>query len=77
MWIFGGGYVGGDKAGSGNPSGLLARSNNGIIFVEINYRLGALGWMGGSDVQNDGDANAGLWDQRLALKWIQEHIAGL
>jgi len=74
VWIFGGAYVGGDKAGRGSPAGLLERSNNEIVFVQINYRLGALGWMGGSSVQEDGEANAGLWDQRLALQWIQKHI---
>lgn len=38
--IFGGGYVIGDKNAQGNPAGLLARSNDGIIYVTFNYRLG-------------------------------------
>lgn len=41
----------------------------------MNYRLGAFGWLSGPTFQEDGDANAGLLDQRLALEWVQEHIA--
>ena len=42
--IFGGGYVIGDKNAQGNPAGLLARSNDGIIYVTFNYRLGLYVW---------------------------------
>lgn len=45
-----------------------------MIFVAINYRLGAFGWLSGPEVERDGDANAGLLDQRLALEWVQQHI---
>lgn len=38
--IFGGGFVIGDKNSVGNPAGLLARSNDSIIYVTFNYRLG-------------------------------------
>jgi acetyl esterase/lipase len=44
VWIYGGGYVSGDKTSSGNPAGLIARSlengNEGIVYVAMNYRLG-------------------------------------
>jgi carboxylesterase type B len=44
VWIVGGGYTAGTKSSAGNPAGILASSieNNGdgVIFVEINYRLG-------------------------------------
>lgn len=44
VWIYGGGYTGGSKAGSGNPAGLLARAQDngqeGVIYVAMNYRLG-------------------------------------
>ncbi|KAK3111790.1 hypothetical protein LTR53_012598 [Teratosphaeriaceae sp. CCFEE 6253] len=79
VWIYGGGYTAGSKSGSGNPAGLLARSENngseGVIYVSMNYRLGAFGWLSGPSLQANGDANAGLLDQRLALEWVQEHIA--
>jgi carboxylesterase type B len=77
VWIYGGGTTAGDKSGinGGNPSGLLDRANDTIIFVSINYRLGAFGWMSGPEFTKDGTPNAGLYDQRLALKWVQEHIS--
>lgn len=41
----------------------------------MNYRLGALGWLSGPSLQAAGGvSNAGLYDQRLALEWVQGHI---
>ena len=77
VWIYGGGYTAGEKSAY-NPAGLIhaSRANNsqGIIFVSLNYRLGAFGWLSGPSLQSDGVANAGLYDQRLALQWVQENI---
>lgn len=42
--------------------------------MALNYRLGAFGFLAGPTLQADGTANAGLYDQRFALEWIQEHI---
>ncbi|KAG8352452.1 hypothetical protein FVEN_g9511 [Fusarium venenatum] len=82
VWIHGGGYALGSKNGwptpGFDPSGLLQHAKdfekNGIIFVALNYRLGALGFLPGSDVEKDGHLNTGLLDQRLALNWVQENI---
>ena len=43
-----------------------------VILVVINYRLGPLGFlsMGSEEVPG----NAGMRDQVMALKWIQDHI---
>jgi carboxylesterase type B len=44
VWIYGGGYTGGDKTSSGNPAGLIASSlqngSEGVVYVAMNYRLG-------------------------------------
>lgn len=44
VWIYGGGFTEGSKTLSGNPAGLIARSQvngqEGVIFVAMNYRLG-------------------------------------
>lgn len=45
------------------------------VYVLMNtLQLGALGWLAGPDLQADGTANAGLYDQRLAFRWIQRNI---
>lgn len=46
----------------------------GILWVNIQYCLGMLGFLGGSDVAHIGVRNAGLLDQRAALEWVQRHI---
>lgn len=78
VWIHGGGYVSGDKTSAGKPNNLLARAKEngeGIIFVAMNYRLGLFGWLSGSNfTSQNGLSNAGLYDQRFALNWIQRYI---
>lgn len=76
VWIYGGGYTSGSKSGqnSGSPNGLLHRGDSNFIYVTLNYRIGALGFLSGPTLQRSGVANAGLWDQRFALEWIQRNI---
>lgn len=67
------------KGGAYNPSGLIKASQNdgnpGVIYVAMNYRLGAMGWLSGPSLQAAGGvSNAGLYDQRLALEWVQKNI---
>lgn len=62
-----------------NPLGLLNESRSdggpGIIYVAINYRLGALGWLAGPTFQEEGGiSNAALYDQRLAIEWVKTNI---
>ncbi|KAI6711462.1 hypothetical protein JHW43_006018 [Diplocarpon mali] len=82
VWIHGGGYVAGGKSAagsSGNPAGIIARSlekdGEGVVFVSMNYRLGVTGWLAGSSFQADAPPNLGLYDQRLALQWVQDNIS--
>ncbi|RMD40197.1 hypothetical protein DV735_g4933, partial [Chaetothyriales sp. CBS 134920] len=75
VWIYGGGYVGGWKRAAGNPTGLINTSNNDFIFVAMNYRLGALGFMAGSKLKESGGVpNAAFYDQRLAIEWVAKYI---
>ncbi|EWZ80600.1 hypothetical protein FOWG_15315 [Fusarium oxysporum f. sp. lycopersici MN25] len=78
FWLSGGGYTTGDK-GWFDPAGLIkasyASSPEGLVFVSANYRLGALGWLAGTKLDSETMvANSALYDQRLALEWIQENI---
>ncbi|KAK1253983.1 hypothetical protein MKX08_007978 [Trichoderma sp. CBMAI-0020] len=78
VWIYGGGYVLGDKTMFGTPNDLMAATqtngSNGAIWVAMNYRLGAFGFLSGPTLQQNGTSNAGLLDQRLALEWVQHNI---
>ncbi|EJD05088.1 alpha/beta-hydrolase [Fomitiporia mediterranea MF3/22] len=74
VYIHGGGFV------YGTPQGFplydwVNQSNLKVIGVSMAYRLNAFGFLAGSAVQADGDLNVGLLDQRVALEWIQRHIA--
>lgn len=45
-----------------------------MIYIAIQYRLGALGFLAGEQLAEDGTWNAGLLDQRAALEWIRKNI---
>jgi carboxylesterase type B len=75
-WIYGGAYVLGNKEKHYNGTAILQASDNRVIYVAGNYRLGAFGWLAGTTVEQDklATANAGLYDQRAVLEWIQKYI---
>ncbi|CAD0198627.1 unnamed protein product [Chrysodeixis includens] len=70
VFIHGGGY----RSGSGNDASygpdFLVRKN--MVAVTLNYRVDALGFL--SLGTEDVPGNAGLKDQVLALKWVQNNI---
>ncbi|KAK4180096.1 putative esterase and lipase [Triangularia setosa] len=80
VWIYGGGFLFGSKDTMMpdlpfyDGGGMIGQSNNGMIFVAINYRLGAFGFLAGYSMERDGHANVGLLDQRAALQWVKDHI---
>ncbi|OAL42550.1 para-nitrobenzyl esterase [Pyrenochaeta sp. DS3sAY3a] len=48
-----------------------------VIGVQINYRLGVYGFLYSSALRDAGiKANRGIRDQRTALEWVGENIAG-
>ncbi|KAK0650346.1 Cholinesterase [Lasiodiplodia hormozganensis] len=79
FWIHGGGYTQG--GGGDHRYNLSFIVQNGVeigkpfIGVSTNYRLSAWGFLNGDAVQESGNTNLGLRDQRLALHWLQENIA--
>jgi len=44
-----------------------------VVFVTMNYRLGALGFLAGDAIGLDG--NFGIKDQTAALQWVQRNIS--
>ena len=57
-------------------SGLVAGGN--VLFVSMNYRLGALGFMdfrAYSTPERPFEANVGLADQVAALDWVQRNVS--
>ncbi|HPB44384.1 MAG TPA: carboxylesterase family protein [Microthrixaceae bacterium] len=75
FWIHGGAF----EMGSGSTSIYdgTAFAKQGAVFVSINYRLGPLGFLelSGLDDEFLGSGNAGLLDQIEALRWVQTNIA--
>lgn len=51
------------------------KGSDGIVWVAINYRLGALGFLGGSSLREAGGvSNAAFYDQELAIEWVYNNI---
>ncbi|KAI0694775.1 carotenoid ester lipase precursor [Earliella scabrosa] len=77
VWIFGGGFVvGGTETYDGGV--IVERSidiGKPIIYVSMNYRVSAYGFLASKEVKNAGVGNLGLQDQRLALRWVQKYIS--
>ncbi|WP_246003022.1 carboxylesterase/lipase family protein [Nocardia tenerifensis] len=74
VWIHGGAFLAG--AGSEyNPARLVTSGD--LVVVTINYRLGALGFLGHPAVAHDDGqvGNFGLLDQQAALRWVHDNIA--
>ena len=76
VWIHGGGNVNGSSFEPAYDGQFLAR-DYGIVLVSINYRLGVFGFFGaaGLAAESGSAGNQGLWDQQLALHWVQKNIA--
>ncbi|KAJ7258056.1 Alpha/Beta hydrolase protein [Mycena haematopus] len=73
VWIHGGGYVIG-SASEYNGAELVEASNNEVVVVVIQYRLGMFGFLAGQEVKDGGANNAGLLDQDFALRWVNKNI---
>ncbi|KAI0791004.1 carotenoid ester lipase precursor [Abortiporus biennis] len=75
-WIYGGGF----EFGSTNPydgAVIVNRSvalSEPVIYVSMNYRVTAFGFLASKEVKEAGVGNIGLQDQRQALRWIQKYI---
>ncbi|EAU81840.2 carotenoid ester lipase [Coprinopsis cinerea okayama7 len=76
FWIYGGGFMLGDTS-SYNGVPLVERSlvlDQPVIYVSINHRLSAYGFLGGKEAKDAGLGNIGIRDQVAALEWVQRYI---
>jgi para-nitrobenzyl esterase len=71
VWIHGGAFVIGGSSLTTYDAHLLSTEQS-VVVVSVNYRLGALGWLSGVPGVTP---NCGLLDQLLALEWVRDHIA--
>jgi carboxylesterase type B len=76
FYIYGGGLMFGQA--NGNYDSLItANDNEGLVVVEVAYRLNAFGFMALSELseeQEGSSGNYGIMDQLLALRWVQNNI---
>jgi len=76
FYSHGGGVTSGSAASVLQDASNLAREYD-VVVVASNHRLGLLGYLylgelGGAAYDRSG--NQGLWDIRLALKWVRDNI---
>ncbi|KAG9308832.1 Alpha/Beta hydrolase protein [Chiua virens] len=76
VWIYGGAFeIGG--TGLYNGSSIVEKAISlsvPVIYVSMNYRMNAFGFLASQEVKDAGVGNLGLHDQRLALRWVQRYI---
>jgi len=80
VWIHTGSFTGA-SANFAGTNGLKLAAETGVIVVEANYRLAAFGFLAHrafeqEDPQRRSAGNYGLLDQRAALEWVRDNIAG-
>ncbi|SPO30473.1 related to para-nitrobenzyl esterase [Ustilago trichophora] len=81
FWVHGGSFISGSSTAPGLDGSYLASQNN-IIVITVQYRLGIFGWFSPSQFTDEStpssgkvQGNQGLLDVILALRFVQDHIA--
>lgn len=76
FFIHGGNFKQGFGGGPLYDSSTIANSTN-TIYVTVNYRIGALSTMLGTDASTGEvvPGNLAITDQRLAMQWVRDNIA--
>jgi len=70
VWLHGGAWIAGSGSSDKYDGALLAREGD-LVFVGVNYRLGALGWLHRPGIV---DVEPGISDMITALAWVRDHI---
>lgn len=74
VWIHGGGFITGDA----NSNDGIHFAEEGIVFVSLSYRTGALGFLSIPELTAENErhvsGNYGLLDMVEGLKWVRNNI---
>jgi para-nitrobenzyl esterase len=76
VFIYGGGFTIGSSGSALYDGEALAR--RGAIYVNLNYRVGVLGFMAHPELTKEQGGHSGnyaLMDQNAALRWVHDNIA--
>lgn len=77
VWFYGGGFVVGAASSPTYRGDDLVRHGD-VVYVSVNYRIGALGYLDFSSYstpERPFESNLGLRDQIAALAWVRDNIA--
>ncbi|KIK74538.1 hypothetical protein PAXRUDRAFT_19776 [Paxillus rubicundulus Ve08.2h10] len=76
VWIYGGAFQEGATSIYNGTVIVDKAISLGVpaIYVSMNYRVNAFGFLASQEVKDAGVGNLGLRDQRLALYWVQKYI---
>ncbi|KAL7929150.1 alpha/beta-hydrolase [Trichoderma chlorosporum] len=78
FWIYGGGFKAGGSADPRYNTSFMVNNSvvmkKPIIAVVPNYRTSAFGLLASKEVAAAGVGNIALFDQRMAMKWVNENI---
>jgi para-nitrobenzyl esterase len=77
VWFYGGGFFSGSGDEPRYDGERLAAK--GVVVVNVNYRLGLIGFLAHPELTKESDRNAsgnyGLLDQVAGLEWVRKNIA--
>lgn len=84
VWIYGGAYIMGDAyevvLGQSAYDGSALAGRHDVVVVTLNYRLNGLGFFASDALRAEdprgSTGNQALRDQRMALRWVQDNVAG-
>jgi carboxylesterase type B len=74
VYVYGGSFNSGSAYSQGDARRFV-KANPDVVFVTINYRLGAFGFLSGKELETDSSLNLGLLDQKAAFEWVRKNIA--
>lgn len=75
VYLHGGSFIVGSSHMAMLQGHHLAATMN-VVYVSINFRLGALGYLDLRSIPGDAVANPAVMDQLQALEWVRDNIAG-